>query len=351
VSRQGTAPRGQAMVEMSLGLLVFITILLFGIHFAEIGMIKLRVQQAAASALWDTSGLRAHRLDTGEFYGPDQIRDPQGRTPGDRATAFYEDFDRLSAGGSQQLVQVMTRGSQLAVTCTPENVSPLSPTAAAQRLREGYPQGVDGMACGAQARVEIWGMPQTFMEGGNGFFQVPHVSRPQFQVCAFGRAVGNTCPGVVRLALSDWGLAGSNPAFGRELEECDGDCTFGTAGNQAYKKTVERIYEAYNVSLRNQGGSIEAFMQELFTQTPAAPELADVPVNELDFRMVFIGEDGRDGNPPFHFTTREQNNFQAINHSWASSPYAGAYRTAHTERGQCFLGTTCSRSVFAKGGW
>src|SRR5262249_27624927 len=52
--------RGQAVVETSLFMLVFITILVFAIHFAEIGWMTVKTQEPANSALWDATSRQMH---------------------------------------------------------------------------------------------------------------------------------------------------------------------------------------------------------------------------------------------------------------------------------------------------
>ena len=165
--------RGQGTVELALGLLVFLTVLFFGIHFAEVGMMKLRVQQSATSALWDTTGLRMHRFNTDvdskpDFYSSNQMRDARNRAPAQAAEARFHDFEGLSAqGGPTTFTQVMTRGSRLEVSCEPTRVAPL-PTRGKEfeRLRAAYTPAraggteVDGMECNARARLEVWGMPK-----------------------------------------------------------------------------------------------------------------------------------------------------------------------------------------------
>jgi hypothetical protein len=361
------APRGQGTVELALGTLVFVSILVFGIHFAELGMMKLRVQQAATAALWDTTGLRMHRFDTPvseppELRTADELRDADGRQPGPRAEARFRDFEGLSEGGRRTFTQAMTRGSRLNVVCDPVRVSPLPTGGAFTRLRVAYapPQfggvEVDGMSCSAEARVQAWGMPTRFLDrGGRGFFQVDNVLQPQLRVCAFGRAGGGRCQGSVSIALDDWGLSGSEERFGSELAACGQDCLFDGKGNQAYKRTVERLFERYN-SFETKDFSIPDFMRELFTDSPSVPELANVPVDERAFRLVFIGEDGPNnsedgGERPFSFKTHEQDTVRPIEFEWATSPYADAYKQAHDRREQCFLGTRCDRSAFDKGSW
>jgi hypothetical protein len=360
-----SSARGQATVELALSLLVFITVLLFGIHFAELGMMKLRVQQSATAALWDTTGVRMHRFNTAvdarpDFYTSNEMRDADGRSPSARAEARYSDFDGLSEGGADTFTQVMTRGSRLNVQCQPTSVSTLPGSQAFDRLRVAYTPArsggkeVDGMACNASARVEVWGMPRSFMEGSGGFFDEQHVQRPRIRVCAFGRARGGSCRGSVPIALDDWALSGSKDKFGKELSACREDCLFDNGGNQAYKRTVQRLYDEYN-SFETRDFSIPYFIRSLFTRDPVMPELSNVPVDERAFRLVFVGEDGPDTGAgtkePFSFKTREQNTYQAYDFEWATTPYADAYQEAYRRRRECFLGSRCDQSYFDKGSW
>ncbi|MFL5344458.1 MAG: TadE family protein [Hyalangium sp.] len=357
--------RGQATVELALGALVFVTILVFGIHFAELGMMKLRVQQAATAALWDTTGLRMHRFTStsnagAHFRSADEVRDRDGRLPGPRAEARFKDFEGLEEGGRSTFTQVMTRGSQLNVQCSPTRVSPIPTGGPFKHLRAAYApaqdggRDVDGMQCSADARIEVWGMPTRFLEDSRkGFFQVNHVLQPRLKVCAFGRARGGRCLGSVSIALDDWGLSGSDKDYGEELAECREDCQFEGKGNQAYRLTVKRLYDEYN-TYETQDFSIPFFIRSLFTQDPAVPELANVPVDERAFRMVFVGEAGSEINgrkEPFAFKTREQNTTQAFDFGWATTPYADAYKDAYQRRGECFLGAPCDQSFFEKEAW
>lgn len=357
--------RGQGTVELAVGLLVFVTVLLFGIHFAEVGMMKLRVQQAATAALWDTTGVRMHRFNTAvdakpEFYASNDMRDSRGRTPTQRAEARFRDFEGLSEGGPSTFTQVMTRGSQLEVSCASASVAPLPRSAMFDRLRSAYTPAsaggkeVDGMECNARARLEVWGMPTHLLEGRRGFFSVDHVLTPRIPVCAFGRASGGRCQGAVPLALDDWALSGSKVSQGEELSACWEDCLYNGKGNQSYKRTVQRLYEQYN-SFETRDFSIPIFIRKLFTEQPAVPELNNVPVDEREFRMVFVGEDGppagADRTQPFSYKTHEQDTRQSIDFEWATTPYADAYKKAYQRRDECFLGTDCAHSVFAKGAW
>jgi hypothetical protein len=357
--------RGQGTVELALGSLIFLTVLFFGIHFGEIGMMKLRVQQAGASALWETTGFRTHRLDAPvgsppQFFSAPEVRDTNGRTSEEAAQLRYQDFEGSSNGGSTTFTQVMTRGASLTVTCTPTPISPLPNTDAFNRLRASYTLPVvggreaDGMACSASAQLQVWGLPRSFQEDsrGGGFFKVAHSMVPVIQVCAFGRARGGVCDGKVLMALDDWGLAGSDPSMGRELEVCKDNCVLTGGGNQAYKRTVERLYQKYN-DFGARDYSIPDFIRTLFSESPTVPELNNVPVDETTFRMAFVGEEGPDGDGsnPFAMKTREQDTRRAFDEYWTTSPYDDVYRTAYRRRGQCFLGSPCSRSYFDKSRW
>ncbi len=59
---RGGQQRGQGTVEMALGVLLFVTVFIFGIHFAEVGYLSLKVQEASTSALWDTTSAKMHEL-------------------------------------------------------------------------------------------------------------------------------------------------------------------------------------------------------------------------------------------------------------------------------------------------
>src|SRR2546423_7663414 len=105
--------RGQAAVETVLGALVFITILIVGIHFAEVGFMALRVQEAAVSPLWDSTAFRVHKMDNGA--DPAMVADYAAlpglpTAVGSDAAARYADWDgRTSTPGPATVSAVYTR--------------------------------------------------------------------------------------------------------------------------------------------------------------------------------------------------------------------------------------------------
>src|SRR5207249_4993558 len=67
--RSGRSPRrrarlvaGQAAAEAAIGMLVFVTVLMFGLHFAEVGYLTVKIQEAANGALWDTTAKKMHDI-------------------------------------------------------------------------------------------------------------------------------------------------------------------------------------------------------------------------------------------------------------------------------------------------
>jgi hypothetical protein len=198
------APRGQSLVELVLAMLVFVTVLMFGIHFAEIGYLSVKVTEASHSALLDTTGHKLHQwpLDTSDSRAAAQKAATE-------ATARYKDFDsRTSTVHGDGLAQVFTRVSGMNVTCSTGS----GPSFGPGLLTIGAYRDAGGLSCQSEALIEPVGaytLPKKFMEGPKGFFSQPHLLRPDpFRVCGMGRAQGGACLGRLTMALDDWGLSG-----------------------------------------------------------------------------------------------------------------------------------------------
>ncbi|MBK7865410.1 MAG: pilus assembly protein [Archangiaceae bacterium] len=355
--------RGQATVELALVALVFVSVLLFGIHFAELGAMKLRVQQAGVFAAWQATGDRAHQLDRGTaaqspiFHHANQLRDGSGRTPEEATLRRYHDFEPLTERAGNDVRWAKTRGSRLSVRCDPERVAIPPTTQAIQRLATGYTfarynnRDVDAVGCNATARVAMFGMPKSLLEDSGGFFKLPFAIRPFVTVCAVGRADRGVCRGQIPFAIDDWGLAGTQ---GDESGECDFNCSItGSSGNLAYKQTIERLYRRYQTTNSVKGWTIQTFVRELFV--PDNPALMTVvPVDERDFRFAFIGDHT---NRPFQIRTSELTGPGSgtgfgpngkTTHWWATTPFSSRYQAGYRSRDDCFAGVPCTRSPFEK---
>jgi len=239
--------KGQATTELALGALVFITLILFGIHFAEVGMLSLKVQESAAYATWEATGRRVLDLDNFNDTPFDQIvngPDAVGRA----ATHAYRDFNGLTSvdNGNSVVMRALTQGSGLTVTCQKNRNIGWAPstTAAKAYLDTG------GMECSAAAQLKAV-MPVDFLNTANGFFSAKQYDARHaaaggaLSVCSMGRAVSGLCTGQLPVLLGDWGLAGEAQkgecklAIGSPLAPC---VSTTSPPNDPYKQTLLRTW-------------------------------------------------------------------------------------------------------------
>jgi hypothetical protein len=303
------------MVEMALGLLLFVTVLIFGIHFAEVGYLSLKVQEAATSALWDTTSAKMHELPGRFTHVENAIKQA-----GQHATERYEDFDgRTSRHGRPKIVQVFTSAEGLSVTCEEEKHLSFKPSNSTQDVYED----TGGMRCTAQARLAPIRIPEHFVDRGQGaLFDVPHYMMGAIPVCAIGRphpGNGNKkCRGAYALLLDDWGLAGE-----AESGECkvldEGNC-----GNKPYYDSTELVYKDH-VKV---DGSSEKLAKEIVGESPIDPG---------KFWMSFRGMDS-DFKEKEHGGDKDPNDW--VTTPGKKSPTSG-YKSSFEARGECFLGAQC----------
>jgi hypothetical protein len=264
------AARGQSLVEASLGLMVFVTILLFGIYFAEVGALTLKVQEAANFALWDATGRVHHNPEAGDWGRRGVVADAEAE-----ASGRYADFDgRERMGGTgMPIQQAIARAQPIQVQCEaelPAGVPRLGPAAGGPALDAAMNMGTQGMSCTASSRLRASRIGR-FMEDR---FHTAHRRAAQaFTVCAAGRASGDRCTGRFGIMLDDWGLAGV--AEGRA---CPLSIDTGApCANGDYYHWTERIYRA-----NGGGGGAGSALAGLVG--------AD-SVNEDQFFMSFHGEE------------------------------------------------------------
>ncbi len=189
------------MVELALGLLVFVTILIAGIHFAEVGYLSVKVTEASHSALLDATGRKLHDW-------PSNVSPAGGSIvlAGQEAQARYTDFEsRSSSTGSGSLNYVFTRAQGMTVQCRPGGAPSWSPFF----FNGGSYSDNGGMNCTSSAQVAAFRLPTTFMEQANqGYFKKEHFKLDPITVCGIGRGPG--CQARLTMMLDDWGLSGSS---------------------------------------------------------------------------------------------------------------------------------------------
>ncbi len=218
--RAAQGSRGQSTVELVLGLMVFVTALMFGLHFAELSHLSLKAHEALAATAWDATAYRVERpgvdgsddwawYDSTRFAGPRAVAATNAR---------YADWDgRQSVAGDRGPTQLYTQANELTTACIrntdPRNGFRVSTTGNAP----GY--GEPGaLSCVTQGGVSTINIPAQFLQDANdGFFSTEHLSRSAFTLCGLGRpAAGTSCRGSLNILLGDHGLTEG----GGEESEC-----------------------------------------------------------------------------------------------------------------------------------
>lgn len=228
--------RGQATVELALGVLVLVPMVLLGIYLAEYAQMSLKVQQSAMAAVWQASGQRVQNFSTGSTSRFDST------IPGDRydgvagdATHEFKDFDPTVDGNADVLAS-RSRGRGLRVDCEQRLFGPRTQdwAPAPQNIEQHYKQA-GGFSCSAEADVFPEWIPTRFMmrgEGGHASQEV--LQRDSIHVCAVGFPTGTSCPGRVLLLSNDWGLS----------QDETSQCNWSSCPNNTYRNMTRSLYGA-----------------------------------------------------------------------------------------------------------
>lgn len=305
--------RGAAVVETALGVMVMVTVLLFGVHFGEILWVAMKVQEAGAGAKWDASAMRVHYLP-GDYTPASGVAERVARTATDR----YQDFDgRRSVRKKSALTLVTAAASNMEVKCqlATDVTFPRGPM---PRRLSGVYQDVGGIRCQATADTWLTRIPHAFAEGGNGLFAARHVDgADRYHACSFGRPFANDCADGPTVLLGDWGLAGTDEAY--ECYLASGD----KCPNQAYFNSAKSVYDS--------GGKAKGYAAMQFARSI----VGTVPIDPNQFFFSFRGEESEftectpltDGEGP---------------NKWVTNPGLGSpiaeYNDGYLARGNCALG-------------
>jgi hypothetical protein len=225
------------MVELAIGLLLWITILAFGIHFAEVSYIAVRVEEAAAYAVYDTTGQRTHEKGNKRFNLSATI-------PGlssSETKKKWGDFEANSGGDWAQakMSHVFTEYDKLyqGITCT--KAPSLKYSTDAPVIGLGVPNpfsaGNDtgGVKCTASATVSLVpGFPKDFrIMGGQREKQWAAkgaAASGSYKICATPRSVHGNC-GSFGILVGDFSLQGPAESTSNDLF---------SGGNTAYYDVV-----------------------------------------------------------------------------------------------------------------
>jgi hypothetical protein len=313
--------RGQAMVELVLGSLVFVTILVFGIHFAEIGYLSLKVTEAANSAMWDTTTYQLH-----DWPGDASAASTAASKAAADATQRYGGLDgRSSLGTRTSISQVFTKFDQVQVQCQTGSGMGFGPDWVTSGGL-GYSDN-GGLSCGAQANVTVLRFPNQFEErSGGGFFQKRNYTPPgTFVICAIGRASGGACPNPFVSVLDDWGLSGSQCSNNAIIPDLPIP-----AGNPAYWQMVTNAFGRTGAGMGIAGSNL-ILSTVTIPPLPFFPGAENAPWLSSIAEPVWVQPQLSEGLPV-----------------WPTSPglvpalYGGIpYTVSYFQRDSCFLGHGC----------
>lgn len=309
-----TRARGQAMVEAALGIFVFVTILVFGIHFAELGHLSLKVQEAANSAIWDSTSQQMHDV-TGHTW--DEYRAAVAFANA-QANARYSDFDALRSSGATTTL-VFTQADNLRVNCRPldvtDRLNPSDPHALASGT---YPSGLSGISCSAQADLRGFRIPRFFLDGNMS--NARHFRPLTIPACAVGRPDRGRCPGRLGMLLDDWGYSGQ-----LEARECALAWEGGlTCENQGYYDQVSNVYLATPAPRAGSASRLASLVA------------GGSPIDEDFFFMSFRGSESMFG--PYQETVVSSHGDLL----WETTPFQHPYNSRYdAPRTNCWLGNGC----------
>lgn len=318
-------PRGQAVVEALLGIIVFITVLVFGIHFAEVTVTQMKVTEAAQAAVWDSTSGEMHALP-GSFGAVNGLVS----TAGASATTRYSDFE------GRQMAAPSASPKGLFSQAVPGSMQIQCRTGAGLRQAAGHAAMIlyeapvyrdnGGMSCHGEAMIDPFG---TMKLGAGlndfGFFaksaSAARASKTGsvnytggYRTCAVGRSGSGGCAGNFDMLIDDWGLASGSNMGGSE----DSTCTVLPLGlpcvgfNMPFWTSAYLMYNINSLIFRTQDNS-DLNMVRLVGNPPAWAWFGTyfTPGHPTSFYLSFMGEStgfiqpilAGDGSLPVWFTT------------------------------------------------
>lgn len=277
--------RGQGTTELALGSLVFVTVLLFGIHFAEVGFAMLKMKEAAQFGVAHAAGQRVHRFSFSNV------------TSGNP----YQPFDPAAAGAAAQARYgggfrgVLTQLRRVRVRCQADDTvrfevqrpGGLSPdTSSALTFLRSIYRDRGGVACRATGSISLFRVPEHLAdEGAGAFFKAPHASLTDLPVCGVGLPRNGTCSGSLATLTGDWAFEGP---LDDEVNDDNPDVRESEINNRPYRAVVEELFDRAGGPYSNATSWTPA--QQLMNVgggvTPAQTEWID----ETRFAMSYKGD-------------------------------------------------------------
>jgi hypothetical protein len=319
------SPRGQSVVETVLFLLVFVTIVTFGLHFAELGWLSLKTVEAANSALWDTTSKRMHDVTAFDFT----LYRRAIAQAGPEATERYRDFDgRASVERAGDVVAVFTRTQPIEVRCENATAEDFVTLQAMDLMQAAFAPLETGMSCTARAVISGYRFPRWLLQQDAGGFFKTAQRRGDYGVCAAGKN-GTRCKGRFSIALDDWGFSG-----GKERRECalapDGKST---CANQGY---FDLAFKGYKALVNARGDAFDTASTSLAKSIVGRSPLEEQSrLAENHFSLSFRGSESG-------YT--EDLGVSHGDTQWETTPFKARseYRAFSGPRADCWLGKPCN---------
>lgn len=279
MSAHGQA-RGQAAVELALGLIAFITVLMFGIHFAEVNYLGTRVGTATHSAIFRATGERAHEKGS-DFQ---QVNQSVAGLTTMHHKKYWNDFQPTLGEGAAPVVQVLTKIEKTEgnlVRCFNQDqlkadLTRIAPTP--------YDETGGGIQCGAQATISVLPMfPKKFLDN-NWALKAANYSGPtSYRVCATARnQKGGEC-GKIPILLGDYSLQGANKPESKSNDLFNG-------GNDDFQELVKGAFVAAPACLAS-GGMMAAL--KLIPQLGPCGSVLSFKGHEAGLRQSLSGHNTR----------------------------------------------------------
>jgi len=312
--------RGQAVMELALGLTVFVTILIFAIHFAEVGYLSVKVTEAAHSALFDATAHQLHQWPADTSPASNAV----SRAAND-AQSRYADFDSRTRRARTSGTGVFTRIRGMRVECSLGEGPDYTRDFATMRA---YGDN-GGINCQSNATVNAVNIASSFLEGSGGLFAARHHVPTTIRVCGIGRSNGGDCGARLVMQLDDWGLSGAD-----ESKECrlNVDSPLGSCDNDPFFKMARSTY-LVTMAYGGHNGAASRFAWQI---VGAAPIL---PMGESAFFMSALGEESKFTQS---LTTEGHRTYPTTPAAVGRSGVpAHKYDEAYGKRSACWLGLKC----------
>ena len=309
--------RGQAVTELALLLLVFVTAIIFGVHFAEVHALGMRTQEAAQAGLFDTTAMKMHDTSTGNW---DLAKNVAIATAAASTLENYADREGRHAAPSRPTADwVFSRADEIEMDCGHEAGVDLAPV---KPLDKSLPAGDTALGCTAGVLVKGWRIPLSFADkGAGGFFKKSHYEPLDYGLCAAGTSRNRECRQRYVILLDDWGYAGPKEGPECPLQVEGGDeC----ADNRGYWHMVKRAYER-QVELESNG-------KRTAGTALAKHTVGKSPIDENHFYLSFRGSESA-----FTDSLVESHHEK----KWETTPWSKPSAYKKSKREACWLGLEC----------